>query len=110
MLRFTLVLSSLAGLAMSAHAQDLDLDAVYDARQLSQIVATADLCGYRLDIERTSSMAKDIMLNGSALARAEFSIPGSVRKQALEEMDTTERNVTCEAQKKVASQLDLLMK
>lgn len=107
MLRTVLVLFSVVGMASSAYAQDFS--DVYDARQLSLIISTADICGYELDVDRASSMAKDMILNGSDLAKAEFAMPSNIRKSTIEAMDPTERQITCASQEKLALEYGILV-
>jgi hypothetical protein len=93
------------GLTGSAFADDMS--DILVARELGQIVRTADICGYKLDAAKVTKVMEDRIANMSETARASFQTGGGAQKIRLENMNEIERTAACALQAKLAQKYGL---
>ncbi|SOE18579.1 hypothetical protein SAMN05877838_3508 [Hoeflea halophila] len=72
------------------------------AREIGQIVGTADLCGYDLDADKVAAFVSEQLAAMAPTSRAAFQSGSGAQKIRMKEMSELERKVTCATQAKVA--------
>ena len=97
--------SILVASAMPAFAGS-DSDLIV-ARELGQIVSSADICGYALDAEKVSTYVSEKVAPMDSAARAMFQSGGGAQKMRLKSMSTVEKAATCALQAKLAEKYEL---
>lgn len=91
-----------AGPAVADMADDMMM-----AREVGQIVGTADLCGYQLDADKVAAFVSDRLAAMEPMARSAFQTGSGAHKMRVEEMGELERKVVCATQAKVAAKYGL---
>ena len=79
-----------------------------EAREISQVVRTADLCGYDLDEDRVGAFVSDRVAAMGPTARQVFQTSGRAHRSRLERMSAVERTASCALQERVARDFGLL--
>ena len=96
-------------LAASA-AQAQKPDDMMTARELGQIVGTADICSYSLDAEKVSEIVSGILAKMEPVSRSAYETGSGAQKNRLQRMSDVERKVTCATQAKLAAKYGILSK
>lgn len=91
-----------AGPAAADTADDMMM-----AREVGQIVGTAEICGYELDADKVAAFVSDRLAAMEPIARSAFQSGSGAHKMRIEEMGELERKVTCATQAKVAAKYGL---
>lgn len=90
--------------AGSALASDNDL---VEARELGQIVSTADDCGYRLDDKKVAAYVSEKVAAMDSTSRAMFQTGGGAQKFRMQKMSSAEKSAVCALQAKLAQKYGL---
>jgi hypothetical protein len=93
------------GLTSSAFADDVS--DMFVARELGQIVRTADICGYKLDATKVAKFMEERIAKMGETARAWFQSSGGAQEIRLEKMNEIERTATCALQAQLAHKYGL---
>lgn len=97
---------AIAALVAGPAAADM-ADDMMMAREVGQIVGTADLCGYQLDADKVAAFVSDRLAAMEPMARSAFQTGSGAHKMRVEQMGELERKVTCATQAKVAAKYEL---
>ncbi|WP_333900441.1 hypothetical protein [Agrobacterium pusense] len=101
----------LAAVAMSASSVSADtLDDTMKARELGQIVGSADLCNYPLDPDKVSSYVSDALAAMEPSSRSAYQTGLGAQKIRFQKMTDIERKVSCSTQAKLAAKYGILSK
>lgn len=90
--------------AGSALANDNDL---VEARELGQIVSTADDCGYKLDDKKVAAYVSEKVAAMDSTSRAMFQSGGGAQKLRMQKMSSAEKSAVCALQAKLAQKYGL---
>lgn len=104
-----LIAVTAAALSTSSAMADT-LDDTIKARELGQIVGSADLCNYPLDADKVSSYVSDALAAMEASSRLAYQSGLGAQKIRLQKMTDIERKVSCSTQAKLASKYGILAK
>lgn len=96
-----IVTSAAACLCWQSALADV-MDDLARARELAQIIGTAEICGYALDEAKTAEKAASMLSEMETTARATFGISSDAHKQRMKDMPEIERKTICATQKKMA--------
>ncbi len=107
-MKFLAGLSVCTFLATAAYAQKPD--DMMTARELGQIVGTADICSYPLDAEKVSEVVSGILAEMEPVSRSAYETGSGAQKNRLQRMSEVERKVTCATQAKLAAKYGILSK
>lgn len=88
--------------AMTAQADDAMM-----AREVGQIVGTAELCGYELDADKVAAFVSERLAAMDPMSRGMFQTGSGAHKMRIKEMGEVERKVVCATQAKVAAKYGL---
>ena len=80
------------------------------ARELGQIVGSAEICSYDLDADKVADVVSDALAKMEAVNRSAYQTGSSAQKSRIERMTSTERKVTCATQAKLAAKYGILAK
>ena len=84
-----------------------DMDDAMMAREVGQIVGTAEICGYELDADKVAAFVSERLAAMDTMARGMFQTGSGAHKFRIEKMSELERKVTCATQAKVAAKYGL---
>lgn len=93
--------------SISPEAYADEMNDAMKAREVSQIIAGAEVCGYQLSVDKTATFASDDLAEMGDLARMTFESAGGAMKIKLQEMSEIERVTKCALMKKLASKYGL---
>ncbi|TLX12150.1 hypothetical protein [Rhizobium sp. MHM7A] len=85
---------------------DDDQDMIF-ARELGQIVATADECGYKLDDGKVAAYVSEKVSAMDSNSRAMFQSGGGAQKIRIKKMSTAEKAAVCALQAELARKYGL---
>ncbi|MDR7027248.1 hypothetical protein [Rhizobium rosettiformans] len=88
--------------AMTAKADDAMM-----AREVGQIVGTAEICGYALDADKVAAFVSERLAAMDPMARGWFQTGSGAHKIRLEKLSEIERTAVCATQAKVAAKYGL---
>lgn len=77
------------------------------ARELGQIVGTAEICGYKLDEQKTVDYVSTFLESADGNARNSYETGSGAHKLRLGELSEVERKVACATQAKLAAKYGL---
>lgn len=91
-------------MAGSALAADTDM---VEARELGQIVITADDCGYKLDDKKVAAYVSEKLAAMDSTSRSMFQSGGGAQKIRMQKMSASEKSAVCAIQAKLAQKYGL---
>lgn len=78
-----------------------------EARELGQIVSTADDCGYKLDDTKVAAYVSEKIAAMDSTSRAMFQSGGGAQKLRMQKMSSAEKSAVCALQEKLAQKYGL---
>lgn len=107
-MRYLIAMAAAALFASSASADSMD--DTLKARELGQIVGSADVCEYSLDADKVSGLVSDALAGMGPMSRSAYEPGLGAQKVRLKKMNEVERKVACATQQKLASKYGILAK
>lgn len=107
-MKYLIAIAAAALLESSASADQMD-DSL-KARELGQIVGSADICKYALDAEKVSGLVSDALAAMDPMSRSAYEPGLGAQKVRLQKMPEVERKVACATQQKLAAKYGVLAK
>ncbi|MDO9417037.1 hypothetical protein [Pararhizobium sp.] len=98
----TSVFTLTATVAIAANVSDMTT-----AREIGQIVATAELCGYALDADKVAEIVGSKIASMDAVSRSAYQSGGGAHKMRMNTMSEIERKAACAIQANLAKQYGL---
>ncbi|QQM29291.1 hypothetical protein JET14_13240 [Martelella lutilitoris] len=92
----------IGGSALAGSPQD-----AMKARELGQIIGTAEICGYDIDSAKVGEYVAGFLSGSDETTRTFFQNGSGAHKIRLQAMSETERSVTCASQKAMAEKYGL---
>lgn len=91
------VISALMAFPALANEQDM-----VEAREVGQIIGTADQCGYKLDDAKVATFVSEKIATMDSASRAMFQSGGGAQQIRIKKMSSAEKAATCALQRKLA--------
>lgn len=108
-MKYLVAMAAAAALWSSSASADA-MDDTLKARELGQIVGSAELCNYPLDADKASGYVSEALAAMEPSSRSAYQAGLGAQKVRLQKMAEIERKVSCSTQAKLAAKYGILAK